>query len=350
MSPWRNREKDAILRACACNRKRRASERRPTPRQGGGNEPTKFRRPLCLSLRSRNRAQPSRPRRGDGRCRSLRCWPATSTAGEPRCCAVWRGIGRGDEPASSGSPLRRAAPRRPQVRRAPGFRRCVTLRRGRGFAHRWCPQASRSSGRPPAPSTSPTSTYPPLGSTEPWATVFDREPSAVKLEAGVGVVDPLLAAPDRGGCWPRWSSTARGARPISTPCLMPPWFTSRGAHSTIRQVDKPSRHSLAPSRLKRVLEHVTRPLEAPLTLSDLAAVAGLQPLPLQPGLPQRRGRNAPGLRCQKAGGAGPGAAAFPPELPLAEVARQAGFTSPGYFSTAFKRSTGLKPSLYRQQL
>ncbi len=180
------------------------------------------------------------------------------------------------------------------------------------------------------------------------ATVFDREPSAVKLEAGVGVVDPLLAALIEA-----MLAEVEQHSPWRSPYLDALFDAAvvhlAGRHSTIRQVDKPSRHSLAPSRLKRVLEHVDATLEAPLTLSDLAAVAGLSRFHFS-----RAFRSAVGetplayvakKRVERAR-----ALLRSTELPLAEVARQAGFTSPGYFSTAFKRSTGLKPSLYRQQL
>ncbi|CAN5381931.1 AraC family transcriptional regulator [soil metagenome] len=180
------------------------------------------------------------------------------------------------------------------------------------------------------------------------ATVFDREPSAVRLEAGVGVVDPLLAEliramlgeVDRHSPW---------RSPYLDALFDAAVIHLAGRHSTIRQVEKLSRHSLAPSRLKRVLEHVDTTLDAPLTLSDLATVAGLSRFHFS-----RAFRSAVGetplayvarKRVERAR-----ALLRKTELPLAEVARQAGFTSPGYFSTAFKRSTGLKPSLYRQQL
>jgi AraC family transcriptional regulator len=38
------------------------------------------------------------------------------------------------------------------------------------------------------------------------------------------------------------------------------------------------------------------------------------------------------------------------ELPLAEIARQTGFSSPGYFSTVFRRCVGMSPGDYRRKM
>ena len=38
------------------------------------------------------------------------------------------------------------------------------------------------------------------------------------------------------------------------------------------------------------------------------------------------------------------------ELPLAEIARQTGFSSPGYFSTVFRRCVGMSPGEYRRRM
>ena len=38
------------------------------------------------------------------------------------------------------------------------------------------------------------------------------------------------------------------------------------------------------------------------------------------------------------------------DLPLAEIARQTGFASPGYFSTVFRRCVGMTPGDYRRRM
>ena len=38
------------------------------------------------------------------------------------------------------------------------------------------------------------------------------------------------------------------------------------------------------------------------------------------------------------------------DYPLAEIARQSGFSSPGYFSTVFQNYVGISPSTYRKIL
>jgi AraC family transcriptional regulator len=179
------------------------------------------------------------------------------------------------------------------------------------------------------------------------AMVFDREPSRVTLRDAVGVRDPLLAdlilamleEMERPSRWsPLYLDTLFDTAVIHL----------ARRHSTLGEVDQPSRHVLAPVRLKRVLEHVDARLAEPISLADLAAVAGLSPFHFSRafhrsvGLPplayvaRRRVEAARELLRQT-------------DLSLAEVAARTGFNSPGWFSTAFRRHTGLKPSLYRRQ-
>ena len=180
------------------------------------------------------------------------------------------------------------------------------------------------------------------------AAVFDRDPSVVALEAAVGVDDPLLAElilsmlaeMERHSPW---------RSPYLDALFDAAVIRLVGRHSTISQGDRTSRHALAPSRLKRVLDHVDSVLETPISLGDLAVVAGLSRFHFS-----RAFRSAVGetplayvarRRLERAK-----TLLRRADLSLAEVAKQAGFTSPGYFSTSFKRSTGLQPSAYRQQL
>ena len=179
------------------------------------------------------------------------------------------------------------------------------------------------------------------------ALIFDREPSRVTLREGVGLKDPLMAelihAMLREVEKPsRWSA-------IYLDTLFDTAVIQLAQHhSTLSEIDRPSRHALAPVRLKRVIEHVDASIGGAISLADLAGVAGLSPFHFsrafhstvgQPPLAyvaRRRIEVARELLRQT-------------DLPLAEVASRTGFNSPGWFSTAFKRQTGLKPSLYRRQ-
>lgn len=179
------------------------------------------------------------------------------------------------------------------------------------------------------------------------AAVFDREPALVQLDPCVGAKDPLLGELIRA-----MLAEMEGSNPWRSAYLDTLFDAAvihlASRHSTLGQVDRPSRHALAPMRLRRVLEHVEASLEGPISLADLAKVAGLSRFHFS-----RAFRSAMGETPLTFVGRRRVEAARrllrKTELPLAEVSRRAGFSSPGYFSTAFKRATGLKPSLYRQQ-
>ena len=180
------------------------------------------------------------------------------------------------------------------------------------------------------------------------ALVFDREPSRVVLNACVGADDPLLAQMilgmlDEVQRRNAWRAAYLDALSEAATIHL------AGRHSTLNEVEQPARHALAPSRLRRVLAHIDASLDGPITLEQLAGVAGLSryhfgrvfrsatgeaPLTF---VAQRRVERARMLLRDSG-------------LPLAEIARRTGFASPAYFSTAFRRVTGMAPSDYRRQL
>lgn len=180
------------------------------------------------------------------------------------------------------------------------------------------------------------------------ALVFDREPSRVALTASVGIADPLLAQMilcmlDEVQRRSPWRAAYLDALSEAATIHL------AGRHSSLADVDQCARHALAPSRLRRVLAHIEASLGGPITLENLASVAGLSryhfgrvfrsatgeaPLAF---VAQRRVERARMMLRDSS-------------LPLSEIARQTGFASPAYFSTAFRRVTGMAPSDYRRQL
>lgn len=100
--------------------------------------------------------------------------------------------------------------------------------------------------------------------------------------------------------------------------------------------------------LSRVLSHIDRTFHTDVSLQELAAVAGVTPqhlcrifreaMHMRPGeyIAQRRIRVAQELIRTT-------------DLPLADIARQVGFASAGYFSTVFRRCVGVPPSQYRSR-
>lgn len=105
------------------------------------------------------------------------------------------------------------------------------------------------------------------------------------------------------------------------------------------------RHSLAPMRLRRVLDFIEANLAQDIALADLAAVASSSPFHFSRAFAtvtgtspyayvlDRRIERAKTLLCDSA--------------PVATVARQCGFHSAGQFSRMFKRATGCSPIRYR---
>lgn len=124
------------------------------------------------------------------------------------------------------------------------------------------------------------------------------------------------------------------------------------AHSASpsRQVQKnremPSRHLLAPARLRRAIGFMRERLADDISLSDVADFVGLNPqhfarsFSRETGMPPHR--YLMGLRVEQA-------REFLAEsdLPLAAIAVQSGFCSQSHMTTAFKRVLGTTPGRYR---
>lgn len=106
------------------------------------------------------------------------------------------------------------------------------------------------------------------------------------------------------------------------------------------------RHSMAPARLRRVLDYIEANLADDIALADLAAVAAMSPFhfsrafasvtgtPPYAYLVQRRIEHAKALL-------------FAGAEPVAVIAARCGFRSAGQFCRMFKRSTGTSPLRYR---
>jgi AraC family transcriptional regulator len=120
------------------------------------------------------------------------------------------------------------------------------------------------------------------------------------------------------------------------------------SHSTVGEVNVAARQPLAPFRLRRVQEYVDANITADIDLQMLAATAGLSRFHFcrvfqratgqtpHEYVTQRRIEQAKRLMCETCGS-------------LQEIAVQTGFSSPGQFSTAFRRLTGMSPSAWRNQ-
>jgi len=174
---------------------------------------------------------------------------------------------------------------------------------------------------------------------------LDRDASALSLEDPVGARDPLLQS--------LFLTLLEGVAPPSTATRL---YLDTLLHALLlrllsRYALAPSaplkmRHSLAPARLRRVIDFIEANLEADIGLSDLAAVGASSPFhfsrafasvtgqPPYAYLVSRRIERAKTLLLDDA-------------VSLEAIAIQCGFHSAAHFSRMFKRATGLSPIKYR---
>ena len=102
------------------------------------------------------------------------------------------------------------------------------------------------------------------------------------------------------------------------------------------------------ARIARAIEHVDEHLDSDLTVEDMAALAGLGLVRFRK-LFKRHTGLAPRQYLVNARARKAAELLLGGHLKVAEVARLTGFSNEFYFSNAFKRSTGLSPSRFRER-
>lgn len=175
--------------------------------------------------------------------------------------------------------------------------------------------------------------------------IFDRDPRAVTLSPCVGWDDPLVSVLLHAMLDPALDTNpdARLARDS--------WFEALLARlliggSSLALASPRARNALAPRTLARLKAHIDANLASPVTLDDLAGVAGLSRFHLcrafreTTGFPPHawltRARLAAARRLLRG-----------TDLPIGDIARQCGFASPNQFATSFRKGIGVTPSAYR---
>ncbi len=177
--------------------------------------------------------------------------------------------------------------------------------------------------------------------------VFDREPRSVALREEVGRSDALLegllslmmleiSAPvGSSGLYLETLLHAAIARLV-------------GEHSTLSTTTARLPHSLAPYRLRRVLDYIGDNLSEDIGLAALSEVSGLSRYHFSRAFQRVTGLSPYAFvidrRIERAKRLIAGH-----DLPLGEIAGRCGFNTHGQFSTMFKRITGLKPSQWRDE-
>ena len=177
------------------------------------------------------------------------------------------------------------------------------------------------------------------------AAQFDRDPSTVALDEQVGFEDRLLSeliremlvyAEQEGGAANSYLDTLFD---LALANLAHKHSTLASARTAARKM----RCALAPLKLRRVLDFAESRLAEPISLSDLADVAGLSRFHFSRAFHAAMGEPPMAYlarrRLEVAKRLLRGA-----DLPLAEVARRCGLGSPSQFASSFRRGTGQTPS------
>lgn len=176
---------------------------------------------------------------------------------------------------------------------------------------------------------------------------FDRDPRGVALTDAVGTESPLLHALFQGMV--NQVETPGAAQRLVLDTLLQSFIVQLICErSTIGAATRPAPHSLAPRRLKRVIDFIEANLADEIALDDLASVAGSSRYHFS-----RAFRDATGLppyrylvhrRIDAAK-----AMLLSGDLPIDEIAAQCGFKSVAQFSVMFKQVFGTTPGRFRRE-
>lgn len=173
--------------------------------------------------------------------------------------------------------------------------------------------------------------------------VFDCDPAGVHLHDVVGEFDPLLAS--------LMSALVRAAESDDLSVMereaQLDTALVRLYERQARWLQPEQRLIISPSSLNRVKDYVGDHLRDPISLDDLAGLAGYSRFHFARGFRAATGlppyayilRARIALACRLLGDA---------ELPVHSVATASGFASHPQFASRFRQLTGISPSLYRR--
>lgn len=176
---------------------------------------------------------------------------------------------------------------------------------------------------------------------------FDLDPRSVELTDSVGIDAPLLAAL-LIGMMAQIEAPGFSSRLVLDSLLQSFIIQLICESSTIAAVTRSAPHSLAPRRLRRVLDFIDENLADDIELDDLASVAGSSRFhfarafrdatgfPPYRYLVHRRIDSAKTLLVQG-------------DLSIEQVAAQCGFKSSAQFAVMFKQVFGTTPSRFRRE-
>jgi AraC family transcriptional regulator len=120
------------------------------------------------------------------------------------------------------------------------------------------------------------------------------------------------------------------------------------AHSSLAAPATPVSGGLAARRLKLVLEHIEENLAHPITLRQLADLAGVSARHFERAFRQALGIPPHAYVLQKRVAAARHLLQSRPGLAIHEIAARVGFSSSSHLASAFRRRTGYSPSTFRR--
>ena len=119
-------------------------------------------------------------------------------------------------------------------------------------------------------------------------------------------------------------------------------------YSNLSPTPPRSMGGLSSRRLKLVLEYIEDTLGQPITLRELAALAGVSARHLERAFRQSTASSPHAYVMDRRLHRARGLLINHPELPIEQIALRLGFSSSSHFSSAFRRQTGLTPTDFRK--
>ncbi|WP_431857144.1 helix-turn-helix domain-containing protein [Azospirillum sp.] len=173
---------------------------------------------------------------------------------------------------------------------------------------------------------------------------LDVDPAAVRLRDETFVRDPSIETVIRSVMLPlRWDDPADRVAVGHAGRMLIAYLASRFTDRPTKALL--ARGGLAPAVLRRVADFVESHLDAPLSIDDLAAVAGLSPYHFARAFKRSTGeaphRFVLSRRIERAK-----ALIAAGGLPLTEVATAVGFSSQSHFTLRFREVVGLTPKRF----
>jgi AraC family transcriptional regulator len=120
------------------------------------------------------------------------------------------------------------------------------------------------------------------------------------------------------------------------------------AHSSMAKAPPRASGGLSPRRLKIVVDYIEANLGDPLTLQDLATLAGVSARHFERAFRQSVGSPPHAFLLRKRVYAARELLVSRPTLTIAEIAHQVGFASSSHLTTMFRRQVGCAPAAFRR--